>query len=212
MFILFNARFHVVLCSIVKPVDPATWLTAPIPADFPIQIDEDKETVTVAAGISQRALMEYLAAFTYWKQPLGWTLPAFSWFIDQSIGGAIATGTHGSSMQWGSLSSQLVGLKVILANGTLLEFESPTEDPHLWHALAVSVGRLGVITDVTMRIVPNEPVTRIGKEMSFNDFVDELQVTQDAYKAALAANDSAAVDTALSQVDETMVRSKQVLL
>ena len=27
-------------------------------------------------------------------------------FLDQSIGGAVATGTHGSSMRYGSLSSQ----------------------------------------------------------------------------------------------------------
>ena len=40
------------------------------------------------------------------KADSGYTLPAFPWYIDQTIGGAIATGTHGSSLQWGSLSSQ----------------------------------------------------------------------------------------------------------
>ena len=40
------------------------------------------------------------------KAPQGYTLPAFSWFIDQTIGGAIATATHGSSLRHGSLSNQ----------------------------------------------------------------------------------------------------------
>jgi len=40
------------------------------------------------------------------KAPQGYTLPAFSWFIDQTIGGAIATATHGSSFLHGSLSNQ----------------------------------------------------------------------------------------------------------
>lgn len=40
------------------------------------------------------------------KAPLGYTLPAFPWYIDQTVGGAVATGTHGSSLQFGSLSSQ----------------------------------------------------------------------------------------------------------
>jgi ribosomal protein S8 len=39
--------------------------------------------------------------------PAGYTLGAFTWFIDQTIGGAVATGSHGSSMVHGSLSSQV---------------------------------------------------------------------------------------------------------
>ena len=42
------------------------------------------------------------------KSPLGYSLPAFPWYIDQSIGGALATGTHGSSFRYGSLSSQVL--------------------------------------------------------------------------------------------------------
>jgi hypothetical protein len=40
------------------------------------------------------------------RSPQGYTLAAFSWFIDQTIAGAVATGTHGSTLQHGSLSSQ----------------------------------------------------------------------------------------------------------
>lgn len=38
---------------------------------------------------------------------MGYSLPAFPWYIDQSIGGAVSTGTHGSSFRYGSLSSQV---------------------------------------------------------------------------------------------------------
>lgn len=41
------------------------------------------------------------------KSPTGYTLPAFSWYIDQTVGGAVATATHGSTFKWGSLSSQV---------------------------------------------------------------------------------------------------------
>lgn len=37
----------------------------------------------------------------------GYTLPAYSWFLDQTIAGAVATATHGSSLVHGSLSSQV---------------------------------------------------------------------------------------------------------
>lgn len=71
--------------------------------------------------------------YKYGRRTSGWTLPAFSWFLDQTIGGAVATGTHGSSMRWGSLSSQLRGLRMVLANGTLLEV-TPRSNPHLFMA------------------------------------------------------------------------------
>ena len=196
----------------MNPVDPQVFINKTIPADFPIQVNEDNATVTVAGGISQRALIDYLALYTHWKQPIGWTIPSFSWFIDQSVAGAVSTGTHGSSTQWGSISSQLVGMKVVLANGTLLELKSPEENPHLWNALALSVGRLGVIVEVTLKIVPNELMVRTGREITFNEWVDELHVVQENYKAALAANDSAAADKVLAQIDETMVSEMYLIL
>lgn len=41
------------------------------------------------------------------KSADGYTLGAFSWYLDQTIGGAISTATHGSSLVYGSLSSQV---------------------------------------------------------------------------------------------------------
>ena len=42
------------------------------------------------------------------KAPQGYTLPAFAWYVDQTMGGAVSTGTHGSTMHYGSLSSQVI--------------------------------------------------------------------------------------------------------
>lgn len=45
----------------------------------------------------------------------------------QTIGGAVSTGTHGSSLKWGSLSNQVVELHTVLANGTTRIFSDATE-------------------------------------------------------------------------------------
>ncbi len=140
---------------IENPVSPSTFKGQDPPEDFPIRVDEDKQEVTVAAGIPQRALLDYLSEYTHGKEPNGWTLPAFSWFIDQTIGGAVATGTHGSSFQHGSLSSQLSSLRLMLANGTIIEI-SPESNPHLFKAAGVSIGRSGVLTDITLKIKTQE--------------------------------------------------------
>ncbi len=68
-------------------------------------------TVTVAAGVTQRVLLDYLAAYPVGS---GFTLAAFSWFLDQTVAGAVSTATHGSSMRYGSLSSQVVVVVVVV--------------------------------------------------------------------------------------------------
>lgn len=72
-----------------------------------IAINESAMTVTAAAGVTQRTLLKFLDNYKTRAAPEGYTLAAFSWFIDQTIGGAVSTGTHGSSFLYGSLSSQV---------------------------------------------------------------------------------------------------------
>lgn len=147
-------------------------------------MDETAATVRVLAGIPQRVLLDYLATYTLGREPLGWTLPAFSWFIDQTIGGAVSTGTHGSTLRFGSLSSQLVSMRVLLANGTTLDV-SPASHPHHFRALGVSVGRLGIITDLTLRIRPQAMITRRVDTISSETFTRQLERVQSNYVAAL---------------------------
>ena len=71
----------------------------------------------------------------------------------------MATASHGSSMKYGSLSSQLRGLKLLVADGTVLEV-TPKSDPHLFRAAGVSVGRLGVLVEVTLKIKRQQAVKR----------------------------------------------------
>lgn len=51
---------HFLFCRILNPTYPN-----PVPATFPIQVDENARTVTVAAGIPQRILLDYLANYKW---------------------------------------------------------------------------------------------------------------------------------------------------
>ncbi len=119
------------------------------------------------------------------KYGRGWALGNHPWFTFQTVAGAVATGTHGSSMTYGSLSAheQLLALDVVLANGTLVQF-SKASHPTLWPALQVSVGRLGVITAVTFKIVPNEPMYRWKVDIGVDTFLAQMQRLQDGYRRA----------------------------
>jgi FAD-linked oxidoreductase len=73
----------------------------------------------------------------------------------QSISGAISTGTHGTGINFGSLSTQVVGLTLVTASGEILEC-SPEKEPDVFKAAQVSMGTLGVIAKVKLRVVPTK--------------------------------------------------------
>jgi len=71
----------------------------------------------------------------------------------QTLGGAVGTGTHGTGRELGSISTQVLGLRLITARGEVVDC-SATEEPELWRAARVSLGALGVISQVRLRLVP----------------------------------------------------------
>ena len=71
----------------------------------------------------------------------------------------------------------------------------------------ISVGRLGVITEVDLRIVPQRMFTRTVTSGTFDELVASVEAVASAYSAALAANASAAeVSTVLAPLDMMQVR------
>ncbi|CAK0783638.1 hypothetical protein CVIRNUC_006837 [Coccomyxa viridis] len=172
--------------------------------DFPIQVHEENDTVTVQAGVTQRILVDYLAAHTTAKAPQGYTLPAFAWYVDQTVGGAVATGTHGSTMHYGSLSSQAIRIQMVLANGTAQDF-TPQSAPHLWRAAQISVGRLGVITELDFEIIPQQLLTRTLDNLTFSEYQSWLTSIQNTYKAALQSGDPSQISAALKPLDRTQL-------
>jgi FAD-linked oxidoreductase len=110
------------------------------------RIDRERRTVTVLAGTTLKHLGDTLLQHGLAQENLG--------DIDtQSIAGAISTGTHGTGVRFGNLSTQVEGLTLVTANGEVLEC-SATQQPDIFKAAQVSIGLLGVIAKVTLRVVP----------------------------------------------------------
>jgi len=68
----------------------------------------------------------------------------------QALAGAVSTGTHGTGPTLGSLATQVVGLRLVLASGEIVDC-SPNQEPALFKAAQVSLGALGIITQITLR-------------------------------------------------------------
>jgi len=71
----------------------------------------------------------------------------------QALAGAVSTGTHGTGRDLGSISTQVVGFRLVAGDGALHEV-TLLDDPHTFRALAVSLGSCGVLTAVRMRLLP----------------------------------------------------------
>src|SRR3546814_5685721 len=63
----------------------------------------------------------------------------------QALAGAVSTGTHGTGLGLGSISTQVEAMTLVMPDGSLREC-SAGKDPDLFAAARVSMGALGVIT------------------------------------------------------------------
>jgi L-gulonolactone oxidase len=111
-----------------------------------VDIDPGRGEVTVEAGLRLWQLNEALAE-------KGLALGVLGSIAQQSVAGAISTGTHGSSPRRGNLASLVTGLRLALADGSVVDC-SREQRPELFAAARVGLGALGAITQVTLRCEP----------------------------------------------------------
>lgn len=89
----------------------------------------------------------------------GLALPILGSISDQTVAGAIAMGTHGSSVRHGAIHSVVVGLALVDGRGRLLRAgeggDEGEEGPeNLLDAARCALGALGVVVRVTLAAVP----------------------------------------------------------
>jgi FAD/FMN-containing dehydrogenase len=68
----------------------------------------------------------------------------------QQIAGAVATATHGSGVRYTSLSGAVRRVRLVCADGSVREFGE--DEPELLRAAQVSVGTLGVVTQLELAV------------------------------------------------------------
>lgn len=72
--------------------------------------------------------------------------------VAQQIAGAVSTATHGSGLGFGSFSSSVRRVRLVAADGEVVEADEA--NPDLLHAAQVAVGMLGVITELELEVAP----------------------------------------------------------
>ena len=134
-----------------------------------------KAKVTVDAGEKMRTMLEYVAEE-------GYALKSVPWFIDQTVGGALATCSHGSSLAFGSLSSQLVSLRTMLHNGTVETISERTHGRDVMDAFRCHVNQLGITLAATFEIFKQDEVHRMNRFVSEDHMLQEIEMISAAVR------------------------------
>jgi len=89
----------------------------------------------------------------------------------QTLGGAIATSTHGTGRRFGSLSSYVTALALVTPSGEILEC-SRDHNAEIFHAARCSLGALGVVSRITLQ---NQPPFELTETTSFGGLHEALE-------------------------------------
>lgn len=137
--------------------------------DDVIGFSAEDATVTVGAGVLGGALEAYL-------QERGFTLGHYPQSLHlATIGGLVATRSSGTfSSKYGNIEDRLLALEVVLADGTVVSTKQTARSstgPSAAQLFVGSEGTLGVITAVSLRVIP-QPASIRYRAIAFDDLID----------------------------------------
>lgn len=121
----------------------------------------------------------------------------------QAIAGAVATGTHGTGPTLRNFSAAVRGARLVLASGEVVDCDAG-HDPELFQAARLSLGALGVVTELRLAI---RPAYRLEERMWLEDLdtvldrLDERTTATRHFEFFWTPGRSRAVCKALDETD-----------
>jgi len=111
-------------------------------------VDRDATTITVDGGVSLDALMRLLV-------PQGYFVPVSPGTRFVTVGGALAADIHGKNHHFeGSFANHVRSFTLRAPKETVVA--TPDDEPEVFWGTAGALGLTGIITEVTMRLLPIE--------------------------------------------------------
>ncbi|KAJ8020512.1 L-gulonolactone oxidase [Holothuria leucospilota] len=142
-----------------------------------INVNKEKLQITVQAGCSIKALaVDILPKYNM-------ALPVCPAVGEPTIAGAISCGTHATGKKFGVLGSYVIALKLITADGEVLNC-SKEENGDIFRAAVCSLGCLGVILEVTLQCHEAFQLHSISKPSTLDEILSRVDTFLDEYDHA----------------------------
>ena len=151
--------------------------------DQSVAIDRSAQTVTVNAGIRYGDLARAL-------EREGLALHNMASLPHISVGGAVATATHGSGDANGNLATAVTALELVTSDGDIVNVSRKDDD---FAGMVVNLGALGVVTRLTLDVQPSylmrqEIFEHLAWEVLFDQF-DAVMASADSVSLFLDYGD-----------------------
>lgn len=121
-----------------------------------LHLDVARRRVRVQAGMRWRALQTLI-------DPHDLSVSIMQSYSNFTVGGSASVNCHGRYVGKGPMANSIVGLRMVAANGEVLDLDRQTQ-PALFHAAIGGYGGLGVVTELELQLDRNG---RIAREAEF---------------------------------------------
>jgi FAD/FMN-containing dehydrogenase len=136
-----------------------------------LDFDPDAAVIRVQAGITWPELIRTYVARQHQRE-VTWGIRQKQTGADRlTLGGAVAANIHGRGLRFAPFVDDIESLQVVLASGEVVECNRAT-NAELFRCVVGGYGLFGVITAVTLRLVPRIKVQRVVKLCAVEEIID----------------------------------------
>ncbi|KAJ3843316.1 gulonolactone oxidase Lgo1 [Lentinula raphanica] len=132
-----------------------------------LMVDEEKRRVIVQGGITLHHLHNALAQHNLAMINLGS-------ISDQTLAGIVTTASHGTGIDYGVMSTQVISIILLLADGSRV-YCSRKEQPDLFLATVCGLGSTGLILRIELEVEPSFHLKEVLEPRRFEDTMSNLQ-------------------------------------
>ena len=122
----------------------------------------ERREIRVQTGITWRQVLEHIDPYDLSPQIM-------QSYANFTVGGSLSVNVHGRYVREGPLVGSVHSIRLVLADGSLVE-ASPTQNRALFYGAIGGYGGLGVIVEATLGLVDNSRLARESQVMPLNAY------------------------------------------
>jgi FAD/FMN-containing dehydrogenase len=129
-----------------------------------VAFDPEKKTITVQTGITWRDIQDKI-------DPYDLSVGIMQSYANFTVGGSLSVNCHGRYVGAGPIILSVTRIKVVLADGSVVE-ATPESNGEIFYAAIGGYGGIGVIVEATLKLMDNTRVERRDEVMPISRYKD----------------------------------------
>jgi FAD/FMN-containing dehydrogenase len=130
--------------------------------DRVLEFSAERREIRVQSGITWREVLEYV-------DPHDLSPQIMQSYANFTVGGSLSVNVHGRYVGEGPLIGSVRSLRLVLADGSLVD-ASPDDNPEIFYGAIGGYGGLGVIVEATLGLVENSRIARESAVMPLSQY------------------------------------------